>query len=188
MIKHGLKMDKHLTFDHFEAMTIPVLKDYLSSRGIGQSGNKETLARNAFYVYALNLPVNKSEEEEMECFERDKKDKLVVNGCSFPDPKILTTGWVTGSSYFPNVTFEEINTYLVNKNAGKAYRGGRSLFDSGHVKDVRFHFISEHVSLCYIMCSCIPEQRTNNPVYDVWVMVNKLTGDIQAADCNCVAG
>ena len=137
-----IKMDKNLTLDYFEVMTIPILKDYLSARGIGQSGNKETLVKNAFYVYSLNLPVNKSEKEEREWFERDKKVKLVVNGCFFPDPKSLATGWVTGSSYFPNVTFEEIKKYLVDKN--KAYRGGKSLFD---VKDVRFHFISEHVSL-----------------------------------------
>ena len=58
-------MDKNLSLDYFEVMTIPMLKDYLSARGIGQSGNKETLIRNAFYTYSLNLPVNKSEEEEV---------------------------------------------------------------------------------------------------------------------------
>ena len=146
------------------------------------------MAKNAFYAYSLNLPVNKSEEEEIQCYQNGKKDKLVVNGFSFPDPKTLQAGWFTGSTYFPNIKFEKITVYLENQNAGKAFRGGRSLFDSGHVKEVRCHFISEHVNLCYVMCSCIPEQRTNNPVYDVWVMVNKMTGDIQAADCNCVAG
>ena len=181
-------MERNLRLWYFEGMTIPMLKDYLSSRGINTSGNKETLSKNAFYAYSLNIPVNNSEQEEVASYHRDKQDKLIVNGCYFPDPNTLTTGWFTGPCYFPNVTFEKIGQYLENKNAGKAYRGGRSLFDSGHVKEVRFHFISEHVALCYIMCSCIPEQRTNNPVYDVWVMVNKLSGDIHAADCSCVAG
>ena len=100
-------MDENLTQDYFTLMTIPMLKYYLSARGICQSGNKDTLVRNAFYAYSLKLPV-KSEEHELDNFERDKKEKLVVNGCSFPDPKTLTTGWVTGSSCYPNVTFKEI--------------------------------------------------------------------------------
>ena len=28
----------------------------------------------------------------------------IVNGCASPDPKALTAGWLTGSSYFPDVT------------------------------------------------------------------------------------
>ena len=172
-------MERNLRLRYFEGMTIPMLKDYLSSRGINTSGNKETLSKNDFYAYSVNISVNNSEQEEVASYHRDKQGKLIVNGCYFPDPNTLTTGWFTGPCYFPNVTFEKIGQYLENKNAGKAYRGGRSLFDSGHVKEVRFHFISEHVA---------PEQRTNNPVYDVWVMVNKLSGDIHAADCSCVAG
>ena len=97
----------------------------------------------------------------MTCFQKDKKIKLSVNGYSFPDPKTLNSGWIVGSSYFPNVTHEKIKTYLEGQDAGKAFRGGRRLFDSGHVKEIRYHLISEHMSLCYVMCSFIPEQRTN---------------------------
>ena len=95
-----LKMESSLGY--FKAMTIHLLKDYLSSRWLSQIGNKETLAKNAFYAYSLNLPVNKSEEEEIQCYQNDKKDRLVVvNGFSFPDPKTLQAGWFTGSTYFP---------------------------------------------------------------------------------------
>ena len=83
--------------DYFKAMTIHLLNDYLSSRGgINQTGNKETLAKNAFYAYSLNLPVNKSEEEETQCYQNGKKDKLVVNGFSFPEPKSLASRLVYG--------------------------------------------------------------------------------------------
>ena len=76
---------------------------------------------------------------------------------------MLNVGWIVGSSYFPNVTYEKIKTYLEGKDAAKAFRGGKRLFDSGHIKEIRYHLVSEHISLC------IPEQRTNDPVYDVWV-------------------
>ena len=62
-------MEASLPLDYFKAMTIHLLKYYLSSRGISQT---------AFYAYSLNLPVNKSEEEEMQCYQNDKKDKLVL--------------------------------------------------------------------------------------------------------------
>ena len=52
-------MKASLPLDYFKAMPIHLLNDYLSSRGISQTGNKETLAKNAFYAYSLNLPVNK---------------------------------------------------------------------------------------------------------------------------------
>ena len=89
-----------------------LLRDYLSSRGISQTGNKETLAKNAYYAYCLNIPTVKSDSEEMTCFQKDKKIKLSVNGYSFPDPKTLNSGWIVGSSYFPNVTHKKIKTYL----------------------------------------------------------------------------
>ena len=85
-------MEASLTLDYFKAMTIHLLNDYLSSRGISQTGNKETLAKNAFYAYSLHLPANKSEEEEIQCYQNDKKDKLVVNGFSFLDTKTLQAG------------------------------------------------------------------------------------------------
>ena len=45
-------------------------------RGISPTGNKGTLAKNAFYAYFLNLPVNKSEEEEVQCYQNDKTNFL----------------------------------------------------------------------------------------------------------------
>ena len=157
-------MAAKIDLNYFKKMTIPLLKDYLSSRGINQTGNKNTLAQNAYYAYCLNIPVEKTDEEEMRCFQSEKKAKLSVNGLSLPDPKTLTVGWIVGSSYFPNVTYEKIKTYLEGEGAAKAFRGGRSLFDSGHIKEIRYHLVSEYVSLCYVMCSCIPEQRTDDPV------------------------
>ena len=50
------------------------------------------------------------------------------------------------------------------KQSVTIYSSGKSLFDSRHVKEVRYHYISEHLSICYIMCTCIPEQRVNNPL------------------------
>ena len=112
--------------NYFKQMPVHLLKDYLSSRGINHTGNKELLARNAFYAHCLNLPLMKSDDEEMRCYEIDKKAKLEVNGVFIPDPKTLN-GWVMGSSYFPNVTYENIKGYLDGECAGKAFRGGRNL-------------------------------------------------------------
>ena len=39
-----------------------------------------------------------------------------------------------GSSYFPNVTYEKIKTYLEGEDAAKIFRDGKRLFDSGHIK------------------------------------------------------
>ena len=172
-------MDTHgnLKLQDFQELTIPQLQEYLSARSINQSGNKDTLARNAFFAYSLNLPIKESEQSEIQQFHADKINKRKLDGGYYvPDPKSLTIGWVIGSTYLPDLTYSRVNKYLREKNAGKAFRGGKSLFESKHITEVRYHNISQHFSLCYVMANCIPEQRVNNPVYDVWVLLEKSNG------------
>ena len=38
------------------------------------------------------------------------------------------------------------------------------------------------------MANCIPEQKVSQAPYDVWVLLEKGSGKIYSADCNCPAG
>ena len=159
----------------FNKWTVKQLQQFLKDRNVNITGNKTQLAKNAYYAYCLNLPVELQTEEELrEEYKNDHITKRKYMGSLLPQPDTLKSGWVFGSMNFPDVTHDKVMTYLTKNNAGKALKGGKSLFDSGHVSEVRFHHIDNTINLCYICAYCLPEQKVNNPVYDVWVLALKI--------------
>ena len=62
------------------------------------------------------------------------------------------------------------------------------MLESGHILEVRAHAISPTLQYCYVMANCIPEQKVSQAPYDVWVLLEKGSGKIYSADCNCPAG
>ncbi|XP_065659182.1 uncharacterized protein LOC136083630 [Hydra vulgaris] len=162
------------------------LQNFLSKRLINQTGNKATLEKNA-YCLNLQAQVQSAQNEENE-FKNDKLNKKKTSSKLIVDPKSLTYGWVIGPSLFPDVTYAEVQLYLNKRNARKAFRSGKSLFKSDHLSNIRYHNINSDSKYCYIAAYCLPEKKSNNPVYNVWVLIKKKSGTIKSADCNCAAG
>ena len=129
-------------------------------------------------------------KEELDEIENDVKRKLNVEGglMQLPNPLKLIHGWAAAPSNLPDTLFEQINNYLDTENAGKAYKGGQSLLESGHLSNVMTHVISPNIRYCFVRGLCLPEQKLSNAAYDVWVVLHKDTGNIVTGNCSCPAG
>ena len=94
----------------------------------------------------MNTPVAQSDVQE-EIEESDLNDKLCLkNGLiQLPNPVKLEEGWVLAPANLPNTIYEKIILYLQSNDAGKAYKGGKSLLDSGHLTNTMVHSVSPNV-------------------------------------------
>ena len=174
----------------FMKWNISKLQDYLGERGINRSGNKQTLVRNALGAYNMNLPLETDVQEELEEIKTDIKRKLWVEGgiIKLPNPLKLTNGWIPAPQNLPNTLFDQIKDHLDAENAGKAYKGGQSLLESGDLTNIMSHAISSNIRYCFVRGLCLPEQKLNKSAYNVWIVLHKDTGNIITGDCSCPAG
>ena len=123
-----------------------MLHDFLAKRDINRNGNNETLVTNGKNAFMMNTPVTQSDVQE-EIEESDLNDKLgLENGLiQLPNPVKLEEGWVLAPTNLPNTIYEKIILYLQSNDAGKAYKGGKSLLDSGHLTNTMVHSVSPNV-------------------------------------------
>ena len=68
--------------------------------------------------------------------ERRKKFTLEDGRVVIRHSKMLSSAWVEGSCYFPDTTGDQVRRYLNSKHDGKVFKGGKSLFESGHLSNV----------------------------------------------------
>ncbi|XP_057297429.1 uncharacterized protein LOC130629386 [Hydractinia symbiolongicarpus] len=175
----------------FETWTMSHLQEFLGDRNINRTGNKCRLVENAFAAYKLNLAVSATNiQEEKEQIKRDVSAKLLLeNGLMrLPDPTTLKNDWVEAPINLPDTLNNNVTEYLEKNNAGKAFKGGNSLLQSGHVSNVMTHMISPNIRYCFVRGSCLPEQKLSKDPYSVWVCLHKDFGDVITGDCSCTAG
>ena len=119
-------------------------------RGINRYGNKETLVTNAKNAFMMNIPVTQSNVQEgIEEIKSDLNDKLgLENGLiQLPNPVKLEDGWVLAPANLPDTIYERIILYLQSNDAGKAYKGGKRLLDSGHLTNTMVHSVKSKCSV-----------------------------------------
>ena len=174
--------------DNLKKFTVVELKDYLRVRDLNLSGNKNELCEKVFYAYKLGVPKSPGVKDEEKIKKQTSEKKLLVeNGLiKLPPPDELKQGWQSGSGNFPDTTEKEVDTYL--KDAPKAILKGKSLESSGHVFDVECHTISPNLKYCFVRGKCVPQERTHNKPYELWICLHKESGEVVTAECNCAAG
>ena len=146
--------------EDFSSWKIPYLEEFLASRGINRTGTKEMLVRNCFSAYELELQETITDllQEQNEVM-KNHLDKLVIGKISLPDPYSLVDEWCNAPSHLPDTLYnDDVNDIDIN------------------------------VRYCFVRVNYCPEQRILNANYDVWVWLDKDSGDIINADCTCVAG
>ena len=146
--------------EDFSSWKIPYLEEFLASRGINRTGTKEMLVRNCFSAYELELEETITDllQEQNEVM-KNHLDKLVIGKISLPDPYSLADEWCNAPSHLPDTLYnDDVNDIDIN------------------------------VRYCFVRGNCCPEQRILNANYDVWVWLDKDSGDIINAGCTCVAG
>ena len=179
--------------DDLNAFRVVELKKYLSKHGQNVSGNKSELITRIKGVRLLGLKDVNSVAKEDEKFDQQRKtDKLSTQlGERLPHPDTLKT-WSTDFQRVPDFTEKEIYNYFVLKMNSKKQLKSKVFYEDRHVHDVEINELDNHYSQYYIRSKVIPslptEKKTDTPDYNVWVMLSKVTGSINSAECNCTAG
>lgn len=167
------------------------LGQYLSDRCINKTGNKEKLVDNVYGAYLQNLPITNTDyQQENAQIEEDIKGKLKLeNGMlTLPNPLKLVDDWIIAPANLPDTTHSNVEAYLKETDAGKAYTGGKSLLLSGHLSNIMVHMLSPNVRYCFARSLCLPEQKLSNKPYNVWVILHKDNGCIIDGHCGCAGG
>ena len=167
------------------------LQEFLADRGINKTGNKDILVTNAYNAYKMNLEISATDYiEEKNEVELNLQSKLVLeNGLvKLPDPSNLIDGWFTAPYNLRNTIYEQVNTYLGDTDVGKAFKGGKSLLFSGHIKNMMTHSISSNIRYCFVKGLCHSEQKLGQNPYTVWICLHKDSRAIVNGECACVAG
>ncbi|XP_052074117.1 uncharacterized protein LOC127712000 [Mytilus californianus] len=98
---------------------------------------------------------------------------------------------------FPPVYISDIVKYLSEKNtSGKMkeilqdYKIGKAYeyFKNGFLQQIFYHDIDARSKNCFLRAKCVPSQKIKEEEHDVWVCVEKATGEIGSSYCTCTAG
>jgi len=73
---------------------------------------------------------------------------------------------------------------LSDYKEGKAY----SYFDASWLKEINYHPIDNESLYCFLGSKSTPSQNINNIPHEVWVLLQKNSGKVEAAYCTCFAG
>lgn len=185
-------LKENMTKQDFNLWTVHQLQSFLGDRGINRSGNKAKLVINAFGTYNMKIPVIQTDvAEESAQVKQDRNLKLILeNGLvTLPDPNRIADNWVFAPALLPDTLYTNVDNYLKENNAGKAFAGGKSLLQSEHLFHVMVNTISPNIRYCFVKGLCYSEQKfKTKDAYDVWVCLHKDSGIIETGDCSCVAG
>ena len=120
---------------------------------------------------------------------------------SLPDPlSDLTTGWLSeehGMKLWPPTMHSDMQEYLIDRGERSLqkrllgdYKDGKafSYFDSGFIREIRYHPVDDNSTICFLKSSSARSQRRNDEDHKVWVAIEKKTGHICSAYCSCFAG
>ncbi|XP_076076008.1 uncharacterized protein LOC143046832 [Mytilus galloprovincialis] len=189
------------SIDTFKRWTVPVLQQYLRKRGLRTSGKKEELVALVYSADLMKIKPVLTPAEERKLKADQYCDKLKAPKGIVPDPLIdLTSGWVTeskGVSMWPPTMYYDIATFLQKKEDKslsdrlmKDYKEGKaySYFTSGWLKEVHYHHIDSNSPYCFLKAECTASQRINDVPHTAWVLLEKISGEIQTAYCSCFAG
>ena len=197
MVSRGAKIFKmaseegnltdEMSIELFSRWKVDQLKTFLKKRGVVLSGRKYELAEKANFTWKLKLEVAKITREEEDEVSTRRREKLTMEcGITLPFPGSLQEGWEEGSLNFSDVMEDEVEAYM--HRSTKAMKQGKSLLNSGHVHNVKFHHISTDLKYCFIHCRCVPQEKTGSDPYALWVCLHKENGKVLTAECSCFAG
>jgi len=115
----------------------------------------------AYFAWKLKLEVAKTTREEEDDVSTRRREKwTMVCDITLPFSGSLQEGWEEGSPNFPDVIEDEVEAYM--QPSTKAMKQRKSLLNTGHVNNVKFHHISTDLKYCFTQCRCVPEEKTSS--------------------------
>ncbi|XP_060557441.1 uncharacterized protein LOC132717883 [Ruditapes philippinarum] len=179
--------------ERLNACKINELKEYLRSVGQHVSGNKADLIERVKGDCKLNIGnVFKARESDIQDNRKRECERLNTPlGETLVHPSYLDR-WSDDLSNIPDLSEKDIYNYFVYKLNTKRQLKSKVMYENRHVYNVQVNETDENQSHCFVKCKAIPSMPTTNkkqcPDYNVWVMLSKMTGCINSAECSCTAG
>ena len=194
-----------LNYDNIGTWDVLALKNFLRQRNLPISGTKPMLVARVFAAQEQCIAVHPSKQQLDEIRESEYRKILTTHEGILPDPfHDLPTGWLSetnGIMHWPSTSMRYISNYLrkhegvlqkvsLSKRLLSDYKDQKaySYFTSGFLSDILYHPVSETSEYCFLKCKCQPSQRIRDLPHELWVLIHKPTGDIEAAYCTCFAG
>ena len=202
-----MEVSEDSTLEDFQRWHVTHLRDYLAKRGLSRTGKKSELAALAYSCHVMKKPiVDHSGDNISESFVDYQAILHLPNGSCIPDPFKIKNGWLSendnGMKYWPPVSIVDIVDFFREQHtsrdkmhsdckAGKAY----DYFKTEWLKEIYYNSMKQILQFypgiekyCLLRANCTPSERINDPAHDVWVVVEKETGQILRGYCNCTSG
>lgn len=190
--------EDRISHETVETWGVEELKEYCRRRGYKCSGSKKELVARVYVLYNSNIQEIAGVREEEVSRKRDYK-ALLNKGKPSTDPHLLKKwiGELEGLKLWPPVSYLDIHWFLqqngevgMSREGLTAYKTGKaySYFKCDWLKEVYYSPINKSHTCCYLKADCLPSNRLGNPPHNVWVKIEKTSGEIVAGYCSCVAG
>ena len=185
-----------LQYEDFLGWTVSSLKDFLSLRGLKQTGRKPELVARAFDAYELKAPVKFSQQQIYQQIKEEYSRRLNSNGINTDPNTIPHEAWIDDVKQWPEVDDGKLFSYILRTKAVDAeyigkYKGQKaySYWMSGFVDTVLFTKCpvdNKHVFLK----GCVSRQKIRDDPHKVWVCLEGTMSDckIVTSWCTCTAG
>ena len=106
-----------LQYEDFLGGTVSSLKDFLSLRGLKQTGRKPELVARAFGAYELKAPVKFSQEQIYKQIKEEYSRRLSSNGIKTDPNTIPHDAWIDDVKQWPEVDDGKLLSYILRTKA-----------------------------------------------------------------------
>ena len=106
-----------LEYDDFLGWTVSSLKDFLSLRGLKQTGRKSELIARAFGAYELDVPVKFSQEQIYQQIKEEYSRRLTKNEIKSDPNMLLSDAWIDDVKKWPEVDDGKLFSYILRAKA-----------------------------------------------------------------------
>ena len=178
-----------VTMEQLLGQKVTELKEELKQRGLPYSArNKEILAKRLYrHLHALQS----SDESSTRCSSGDLEPEEV----QIPHESTLKNWTIAETNNVPNIEEKDIHTfYSYHKhpvtgsrlNFSNMLTKAKKLCNEHHIRDIKFHNISDASDFCYFKSTCKASMK--DATYKVTVCLNEDLGTVHEAYCTCPAG
>lgn len=186
-----------LQYEDFLSWTVSPLKDFLSLRGLKQTGRKHELVARAFGAYELKAPVKFSQEQIYKQIKEEYSRRQTSNGIKTDPNTIPHDAWIDDVKAWPEVDDGKLFSYILRTKAVDVEYIGKykdqkaySYWMSGFVDTVLFTKCPIDCKHVFLKGCVSPSQKIRDDPHKVWVCLEDTKKDckILTSWCTYTAG
>lgn len=187
-----------ITLDEVKLWKLDALKDYCKKRGYKVTGTREELCARVYFLYNKETPEDPTAAQVERAQKHDYKKLYSEGPGAISNPDRLKK-WIPekdSMKHWPPISYIDICSFVqrhgcsLSKEVMTSYKTGKaySLFYNSYIQDISYHEINKGHPCCFLKSDCKHSNRVNDPPHNIWIKIEKESGNICSAYCTCVAG